>query len=93
MLTQCLALEVAADGIRVNAVAPGFVDAGLTAKNLARHPERRAAMEASIPLGRLITAQELARTVRVLCSDEASYLTGATLLVDGGASLGFRGRA
>ena len=92
MLTQCLALELGAHGIRVNAVAPGFVDAGLTGQNLARHPERRAAMEASIPLGKLISAQDLARTVRMLCSDEASYLTGTTLLVDGGASVGFRRR-
>jgi NAD(P)-dependent dehydrogenase (short-subunit alcohol dehydrogenase family) len=92
MLAQCLALELAAYDIRVNAVAPGFVDAGLTAHNLALHPERRATMEASIPLGRLITAPDLARTVPMLCSNEASYLTGTTLLVDGGASLGFRKR-
>lgn len=89
MFAKCLALELAADGIRVNVVAPGMVDAGLTAQNLAKHPERRTGMEASIPLGRLISAEDLARTIRMLCSNDASYLTGATLLVDGGSSLGF----
>jgi len=90
MLAKCLALELGPLNIRVNLVAPGFVDAGLTGQNLKEHPERRAGMEASIPLGRLISARELARTVRLLCSDDAGYITGATLLVDGGSSLFFR---
>jgi NAD(P)-dependent dehydrogenase (short-subunit alcohol dehydrogenase family) len=74
----------------VNLVAPGFGDAGLTGQNLKAHPERRAGMEASVPLGRLISSQELARTVRLFCSDDASYVTGAILLVDGGSSLSYR---
>jgi NAD(P)-dependent dehydrogenase (short-subunit alcohol dehydrogenase family) len=90
MLAKCLALELGPAGIRVNLVAPGFVDAGLTGQNLREHPERRAGMEASIPLGRLISAAELARAVRVLASDDAGYVTGSTLLVDGGSSLFFR---
>jgi NAD(P)-dependent dehydrogenase (short-subunit alcohol dehydrogenase family) len=92
MLAKCMALELGRDGIRVNLIAPGFVDAGLTGQNLEAHPERRAGMEASIPLGRLISAQKLARTVRLFCGDDAGYLTGATLLVDGGSSLFYHKR-
>lgn len=87
MLARCLALELGRDRIRVNLVAPGFVDAGLTGQNLKKHPQRRQAMEASIPLGDLLSADELARAVRLLCSQDAGYCTGVTWLLDGGSSL------
>jgi NAD(P)-dependent dehydrogenase (short-subunit alcohol dehydrogenase family) len=90
MLAKTLALELGPKNIRVNLVAPGFVDAGLTGQNLQKNPERRSQIEKEIPLGKLISADELAKTVVLLCSDDASYLTGATLLVDGGSSLFFR---
>jgi len=90
MLAKCLALELAPQNVRVNVVAPGWVDAGLTSKNLAVNPELRAQMESQIPLGRLMPVDEFARAVRMLCSEDASYLTGTTLLVDGGASLCLR---
>lgn len=90
MLAKTLALELGPQGIRVNLVAPGFVDAGLTAQNLKKLPERRPQIEKEIPLGKLISAEQLAQTVCLLCSEEASYITGATLLVDGGSSLSFR---
>jgi len=89
MLAKCLALELGQHEIRVNLVAPGYVDAGLTGQNLKENPDRRSGMEASIPLGRLISAAELARTVRLFCSGDAAYMTGATLLIDGGSSLHF----
>ena len=88
LLAKCLALELAPRGIRVNLVAPGWVAAGLTGKNLRAHPERRPVIEGKIPLGRLISAEELARSVRMLCSADAAYMTGTTLLVDGGSSMG-----
>lgn len=91
LLAQCLALELGPRGIRVNLVAPGWVDAGLTTTNLRANPERRPGIESQIPVGRLQSADELARTVQLLCSPDAGYITGATLLVDGGASLCFRG--
>jgi NAD(P)-dependent dehydrogenase (short-subunit alcohol dehydrogenase family) len=90
MLAKTLALELGPKNIRVNLVAPGFVDAGLTGQNLQKNPERRSQIEKEIPLGKLISADELAKTVALLCSDDAAYLTGATLLVDGGCSLYFR---
>jgi NAD(P)-dependent dehydrogenase (short-subunit alcohol dehydrogenase family) len=91
MLARCLALELAPHGIRVNTMAPGWIDAGLTGKNLQAHPELRAGIEAQIPLGRLGSAEEVARAVRMLCSDDAGYVTGATLVLDGGSSLGAAG--
>ena len=90
MLAKCLALELAPKGIRVNLIAPGWVDAGLTAQGLRDHPERAVEIESQIPMGRLVPAEELARTVRLLCSADAAYLTGTTLLVDGGSSLCYR---
>jgi NAD(P)-dependent dehydrogenase (short-subunit alcohol dehydrogenase family) len=87
MLARCLALELGNSGIRVNVIAPGFVDAGLTGENLRRYPEKRPGMEAEVPLGRLASAEEVARAALLLCSAEADYITGTTLLVDGGASL------
>ncbi len=90
MLAKTLALELGPRGIRVNLVAPGFVDAGLTGQNLQKNPERRPQIENEIPLGKLISAEGVAKTVAMLCSDDAAYITGATLLVDGGSSLSFK---
>jgi NAD(P)-dependent dehydrogenase (short-subunit alcohol dehydrogenase family) len=87
MLARCMAIELASRGIRVNLIAPGWVDAGLTGKSLQQNPERRKEIAAAIPLGRLIGADELARAVAVFCSDAAAYLTGTTLQLDGGSSL------
>jgi glucose 1-dehydrogenase len=87
MLARCLALELAGQNVRVNVVAAGWVDAGLTSKNLAVNPHLRAEMESQVPLGRLMPVDEFARAVRLLCSEDASYVTGTTFLVDGGASL------
>jgi glucose 1-dehydrogenase len=90
MLAKTMALELGPQGIRVNLVAPGFVDAGLTGKNLKAHPELLPVVESEIPLGRLITADEVAKAVAMLCSEDASAMTGATLLLDGGSSLGYQ---
>jgi glucose 1-dehydrogenase len=90
LLAQCLALELGPHGIRVNLVAPGWVEAGLTLHNVRKNPALADDMKSQIPLGRMIPPEELAGLVRLLCSDEAAYLTGTTLLADGGASLGYR---
>lgn len=80
-LTKSLAKEVAVRGIRVNAVAPGFVETDMTA-DLA-DDLRKKAVEA-IPLGRMGAPQDIAKAVAFLASDEAAYITGQTLVVDGG---------
>jgi NAD(P)-dependent dehydrogenase (short-subunit alcohol dehydrogenase family) len=82
-LVRSLAVGLAGDGIRVNAVCPGYVDTAMTAPVLAR-PDARARMEQRVPLGRIATPDEIARVVRFLLSDDASYVTGAELVVDGG---------
>ena len=80
-LTKSLAQEVGARSITVNAVAPGFVD---TAMTRALSAEQRAALLEKIPLNRLGEVQDIAHAVAFLVSDEASYITGATLHVNGG---------
>lgn len=86
-LTKTLAVELAADGIRVNAVAPGAVN---TPRVLAMTtPERRAESARAIPLGRQAEPEEIARVVIFLASDLASYVTGQTVVADGGASVQF----
>ena len=83
LLTQQLALEVGPRGIRVNAVAPGLIDAGMS-EPIYADPEVRAARGSKVPLGRLGTAGDIASAVLFLASDEAAYVNGAELVVDGG---------
>ena len=87
MLARCMGLELGPMGIRVNVVAPGIVNAGMAKRQLQVDPEfaRRAAR--SIPLGKLQSAAQIAKAAAFLCSDAADAVTGAVLLVDGGASL------
>jgi 3-oxoacyl-[acyl-carrier protein] reductase len=81
-LTRCLALELGSRGILVNCVAPGVIDTDSNA-NLKDSRARNAA-EDRIPLGRLGTAFEVAKAVAYFCSEECSFSTGSTLLIDGG---------
>jgi len=85
-LTRTLALEYAGDGIRVNAIGPG---ATLTSINSAwtGDPAKQEAVERHIPLGRVGTPEEMASVACFLASDEAAYITGQTLFVDGGLTL------
>jgi 3-oxoacyl-[acyl-carrier protein] reductase len=76
-----LAAEVARNGIRVNAVVPGIFDAGMAAR---MSPDANKKVLAHVPMGRAGRAAELARAVLFLASDDASYVTGQSLVVDGG---------
>ena len=80
-LTKSLARELASRNIRVNAVSPGFIDTDMTA---GLNAELKAKMTETIPLGRLGTADEVARAVLFLAGDAASYVTGEVLKVNGG---------
>ncbi len=84
-LTRALAREVASRGVGVNAVAPGFVDTGMTA---GLSQEARAAHLAAIPMGRLAAPREVVAPILFLASSEASYVTGTVLGVDGGMGMG-----
>ena len=83
-LTKALARELGTRGVRVNAVAPGYIDTELTQVL----PEKaREAILANTPLARLGEPEDVACAVRFLCSDEASFVTGEVLLVDGGLGM------
>ncbi len=86
-LTRTLAVELAVAGIRVNAVAPGAVLTPRVVQHLT--PERRAESARAIPMGRLAAPDEIAKVVVFLASDLASYITGQTVIVDGGATAQF----
>jgi 3-oxoacyl-[acyl-carrier protein] reductase len=82
--TKSLAKELGSRNVRANVVAPGYVKTQLT-EGLPE--EATAAMLASTPLGRLGEPEDVARAVRFLCSDEAAFITGEVLLVDGGLGM------
>ena len=79
--TKALAQESAKKGITVNAVAPGYIETEMVA---AVPPEVLKSIVANIPVGRLGTAMEIARSVAYLASDDAAFITGATLTINGG---------
>lgn len=83
--TVGLAVEVAGEGIRVNGVRPGIINTDFHAQG--GDPDRASRLASSIPVGRVGTADEVARTILWLLSDEASYVTGTTLSVTGGRAL------
>ena len=86
LFVESIAKELAPLGIRVAAVAPGAIATPMNEEVL-RDPGARAAVEGQIPMGRIGDPAEIARAVAWLASDAASYVTGATLVVDGGMTL------
>jgi 3-oxoacyl-[acyl-carrier protein] reductase len=82
--TKSLARELGSRGVRANVVAPGYIDTRLTQ---VLPDEAKELMLRNTPLGRFGEPQDVARAVRFLCSDEASFITGEVLLVDGGLGM------
>jgi len=80
-LTKSVAKELGSRNVLVNAVAPGFIDTDMTA---AMTPEARTSLSGQIPLERLGSPQDIAGVVTFLASEHAAYITGQTLVVDGG---------
>jgi NAD(P)-dependent dehydrogenase (short-subunit alcohol dehydrogenase family) len=84
-LTTSVAIEVAASGIRVNAVAPGVTETGMLDR-FTGNAENKARLLSTVPVGRLAQPDEIANAIVFLASDKASYATGQVLYVDGGKS-------
>ncbi|MET0987301.1 MAG: glucose 1-dehydrogenase, partial [Steroidobacteraceae bacterium] len=83
-LTKSVALEYATRGVRVNAVCPGMIQTEMVTQQFASAPEKFAMLKQKIPMGRPGETDEVAAAVLWLCSGESTYVTGATLSVDGG---------
>ena len=86
-LTKSAALEVASTGVRVNAVAPGPTDTGMLDR-FTGTPENKAALIASVPIGRIGKPDDIANAVLFLATDASSFVTGQILTVDGGKTAG-----
>ncbi|MCB1103479.1 MAG: SDR family oxidoreductase [Opitutaceae bacterium] len=86
---RTLSLEFGADNIRVNAVAPGWIDTAMSRKAFASDPARKEKILSRTPLGVLGDTSDIGWSVAYLCSPAAKFVTGAILPVDGGASIGF----
>ncbi|MGL1888144.1 MAG: SDR family oxidoreductase [Reichenbachiella sp.] len=88
-MTRAMGVELAPEGVRVNCVAPGFIKTPMSSKALDSDPERKNKVMSRTPMGRLGQTSEVANAVFFLASDEASYITGEVIKVDGGNAIGF----
>ena len=86
-ITKSVALEIAKSGIRVNGVAPGPTDTGMLTR-FTGTPEKKKALMTGVPLGRLGLSEDIAKAIVFLASDEASFITGHILNIDGGKTAG-----
>ena len=88
-MTRAMAVELSPKGIRVNAIAPGFIYSDMTAKALDSDPERKAKVFSRTPMGIMGQPSDIGDAALFLASDGAKYITGVVLPVDGGNSIGF----
>jgi NAD(P)-dependent dehydrogenase (short-subunit alcohol dehydrogenase family) len=88
-LTRAMAVELGPKGIRVNAIAPGFIYSAMTAKALDSDPERKAKVFNRTPMGHMGQPEDIGAAALYLAGDAAKYVTGVILPVDGGNSIGF----
>lgn len=84
MMTKIAALESNGKNVRVNCILPGYVDSAMMQKNFAVFPALEQSIEKNVPLNRMCSVEEIGRVVAFLGSDEASYITGAPIYIDGG---------
>lgn len=88
-MTRAMAVELSPKGIRVNAIAPGFIYSAMTDTALNSDPERKAKVFGRTPMGIMGQADDIGEAALFLASDTAKYITGVVLPVDGGNSIGF----
>lgn len=88
-MTRAMAVELSPLGIRVNCIAPGFIETAMSAKALNNDPERKQKVLSRTPMAKLGKPSDIGNAVVYLSSDEAGYVTGVVLPIDGGNSIGF----
>ncbi len=88
-MTRAMAVELSPRGIRVNAIAPGFIYSDMTAKALNSDPERKAKVFGRTPMGHMGQPEDIGNAALYLAGDGAKYVTGVVLPIDGGNSIGF----
>jgi len=88
-MTRAMAVELSPSGIRVNCLAPGFIQTDMSASALNNDPERKHRVLSRTPMGKLGNPEDVANAAFFLVSDAASYITGTVLPVDGGNAIGF----
>lgn len=88
-MTRAMAVELSPNGIRVNCIAPGFIATDMSAKALNGDPERKQKVMSRTPMGYMGDPADIANAALYLANDEAKYITGIVLPVDGGNSIGF----
>jgi glucose 1-dehydrogenase len=86
-LTKTVALQLAENGIRVNAIAPGVIATDILKKQMNENKEKKIEREKNIPFHRIGTPEEIAKIALFLASEDASYITGSLIYADGGLSL------
>lgn len=88
-MTRAMAVELSPKGIRINAIAPGFIETAMTAKALNTDPERKQKVFGRTPLGYMGQPSDIGDAALFLATDASKYITGVILPVDGGNSIGF----
>jgi len=88
-MTRAMASELSSKGIRINCIAPGFIGTDMSSKALESDPDRKQRVLARTPMGKLGETSDIGAAALYLCSEGAKFVTGATLPVDGGNSIGF----
>lgn len=88
-MTKAMAVELSPKGLRINAIAPGFIHSAMSAKALDADPERKAKVYSRTPMGHLGEPKDIGAAAFFLASDAAKYVTGVIMPVDGGNSIGF----
>lgn len=88
-MTRALAVELSPLGIRINCIAPGFIETDMSSKALNNDPERKQKVLSRTPMNKLGSPVDVAMAALYLCSPAAAYITGVVLPVDGGNSIGF----
>jgi NAD(P)-dependent dehydrogenase (short-subunit alcohol dehydrogenase family) len=88
-MTRAMAVELSPAGIRINCIAPGFINTNMSSAALNGDPERKQKVLSRTPVGKLGDPEDVANAAYFLASDESSFMTGAVIPVDGGNAIGF----